>query len=261
MKKLFPLTVLLLLGLAGCKSQFQRFLEGEYSDAKFYYAMTLFNQGKYTKAAQLFESLSVSTMGTDKGDSVQFFWGMSNYRAKDYVNAQTNFEKYLEHFPRSTFSSVATFYRLDCMYRDTYRWSLDPTPTYQTITALSEYMIANPASEHYGTCQKMLDDLNERLDRKAYEAAYLYYRMEDYKASGVAFHNILKDDPDNVYREKILYYTAMSSYKYASLSVEARKKERFLIFVDDYYNFVGEYPESEYRESLDKIYEKVKQKL
>ncbi len=51
----------------------------------------------------------------------------------------------------------------------------------------------------------MLKELNDRLDRKAYENAKLYYRMEDYKASRVAFKNILKDDAENIYREEILY--------------------------------------------------------
>ena len=84
--------------------------------------------------------------------------------------------------------------------------------------------------------------------------------MEDYRASRVAFKNILKDDADNVYREEILYYSAMSSYKYADLSVPSKQKERFLIFMDDYLNFVGEYPQSEHRKELDPLYAKVKEK-
>ena len=106
----------------------------------------------------------------------------------------------------------------------------------------------------------MLEDLNERLDRKAFENARLYYKMEDYKASRVAFKNVLKDNADNIYREDILYYAAMSSYKYALNSVPAKQKERYMVFVDDYLNFVGEFPESKYRKELDSLYEKVRKK-
>ena len=105
----------------------------------------------------------------------------------------------------------------------------------------------------------MLEDLGERLDRKAYENAKLYYRMEDYLAARVAFKNVLRDDADNVYREEILYYSAMSSYKYAEMSVRAKQKERYLVFMDDYLNFIGEYPDSPYRKELDKLYSKVKE--
>ena len=107
----------------------------------------------------------------------------------------------------------------------------------------------------------MLLDLGERLDRKAYEGAKLYYKMEDYLAARVAFRNVLKDDAENVYREDILYYIAMSSYKYAYLSVPAKQKERYLAFIDDYYNFIGELPESQYRKELDVVYAKAQKIL
>jgi outer membrane protein assembly factor BamD len=107
----------------------------------------------------------------------------------------------------------------------------------------------------------MLVELGERLDRKAYEAAKLYYKMEDYLAARVAFRNVLKDDAENIYREDILYYIAMSSYKYAYLSVPAKQKERYLAFMDDYFNFVGEMPESSYRKELDMVYARAQKAL
>ena len=107
----------------------------------------------------------------------------------------------------------------------------------------------------------MLKELNDRLDKKAYESARLYYKMEDYKAARVAFKNILKDDAENIYREDILYYIAKSSYKFAYLSVEAKQKERYLTFVDDYFNFIGELPDSPYKKELDSLYKRSQKAL
>ena len=73
--------------------------------------------------------------------------------------------------------------------------------------------------------------------------------------------NVLKDDADNIYREDILYHIAMSSYNYARLSVQAKQKERYLIFVDDYLNFVGEIPDSHYRKELDGVYRKAQKAM
>ena len=103
----------------------------------------------------------------------------------------------------------------------------------------------------------MRDDLEERLDKKAFEGARLYYHMEDYKAAHRALKNVLKDDADNQYREEILYFTAMASYKYALNSVEEKKRERYMTFIDDYFNFVSEYPQSKHKAELDGIYKKV----
>jgi outer membrane protein assembly factor BamD len=85
--------------------------------------------------------------------------------------------------------------------------------------------------------------------------------MEDYLASRVAFRNVLKEDAENIYREEILYHIAMSSYKYAHQSIPSKQKERYLAFVDDYYNFIGELPESRYRRELDNIYYKAQKAL
>ncbi len=125
------------------------------------------------------------------------------------------------------------------------------------MTVISEFMYENPGSQYYTVCQEMMKDLMERLERKSFESAKLYYTMEDYKAARYALKNVLKDNSDNQYREDVLYYVALSAYKYADNSIPEKQKERFLDFIDDYYNFISEYPESKYRKELDNLYSKV----
>lgn len=247
--------------ICSCKSQYELLLGSNDADAKYDAAFAYFNDGKYSKAASLFESLSMLTNGTERDDTVRYYWGLSNYKFKDYYTAETNFEQFIQSYPRSPFVSDATYLRIDCLYRSTLRYELDQTPTYKAINAISQYILEHPDTEHMQVCRDMLVELNERLDKKAYEGAKLYYKMEDYLASRVAFRNVLKDDADNVYREDILYYTAMSSYKYAHMSVPEKQKERYLAFVDDYYNFIGELPESKYRKELDAVYRKAQKAL
>ena len=129
------------------------------------------------------------------------------------------------------------------------------------IAAIAEYQKDYGTKSHATECAAMLDDLNERLDRKAYESARLYFNMEDYKAARVAFRNTLKDNADNIYREDILYYIAKSSYKYAQLSVHSKQKERYLTFIDDYLNFVGEIPQSKYSKELKTLYARAQKAL
>ena len=245
---------------AGCKSQYEQLLESGDADTKYAAAFEYFNKGKFQRSAQLFESLSMLTSGTERDDTVQYYWGLSNYNQQDYYSAEANFKHFVENYPASEFTESAEFLRIDCLYRSTLRYELDQTPTYTAITAISEYLLAHPRSTNRPICEKMLDDLSDRLDRKAYENAKLYYKMEDYKAARVALKNVLKDDSDNNYREDILYYAAMSSYHYARLSVPEKQKERYMVFADDYLNFIGEYPESHYRKELDDLYKKVRNK-
>ena len=250
-----------IVAMTSCKSQYEILLNSNDADAKYEAAFQYFNDRKFSKAASLFESLSVLTDGTERDDTVRYYWGLSNYKFKDYYTAETNFDQFITSYPRSPFTSEARYLRLDCLYRQTLRYELDQTPTYKAINAISEYILEFPSTTHMQECRDMLVELNDRLDKKAYESAKLYYKMEDYLASRVAFRNVLKEDAENIYREDILYYIAMSSYKYAHQSVPAKQKERYLSFVDDYLNFIGEIPESHYRKELDSVYQKAQKAL
>ncbi|MBP5548994.1 MAG: outer membrane protein assembly factor BamD [Bacteroidales bacterium] len=252
-KKLF-LFLAIAAAVAACSSKFDALLMSNDVDAKYDAAFNYFNSGKYRKAASLFESLSVMTTGTERDDTVQFYWGLSNYKNKDYYTAEANFSKFVNNFPRSPFSSEARFMRIDCLYRSTLRYELDQIPTYTAINAIDEYLRDYPNEGRASECIAMSKTLNDRLDKKAFENAKLYYKMEDFKASRVAFKNIIKNDPDNIYREDILYYIAMSSYKYAKNSIPDKQKERYLDFIDDYLNFIGEIPDSPYRKELNAMY-------
>ena len=259
--KLIAAFVIGLLAAVGCKSEYELLLEGNDVDAKYAAAFEYFNQGKYQRASQLFESLSALTNGTDRGDTVQYYWGLSNYRYRDYYTAETNFTNFIATYPLSPFAPDAGFFRIDCLFRQTLRYELDQKPTRNALSAIARYLVENPDSPYRPLCENMTTELNGRLDRKAYENARLYYKMEDYQAASVALRNVLKDNSENIYREDILYYIAMSSYKYASMSVQNKQKERYLIFVDDYLNFVGEYPESSYRGELDGLYKRAQRAL
>ena len=182
------------------------------------------------------------------------------YKSEEYfaiVEGYNPMLKYIEVYPRSPFVEEAKYLRIDCLYRGTHRYELDQTPTRKAMTVISEFMYENPGSQYYSVCQEMMKDLMERLERKSFESAKLYYTMEDYKAARYALKNVLKENSDNQYREDVLYYVALSAYKYASNSIPEKQKERYLDFIDDYYNFVSEYPESKYRKELDNLYSKV----
>lgn len=255
--KTIIISVFMLVLAVSCTTEYDKLLRGHDIPTKYAKAFELFEDGKYSKAAEMFESLSLATKGTVQDDTVQFYWALSNYNYKDYITAESNFSEFINVFPLSPFAEQARFLHIDCLYKSTYRYELDQTPTYRALTEIYRYMTLYPESKYMDECVKMRDDLEERLDKKAFEAAHLYYHMEDYMAAHYALKNVLKEDADNIYREEILYYVAMSAYKYAENSVPARRHERYLSFIDDYYNFVSEYPESKHRRELDNIYARV----
>ena len=254
--KFYIFLTLAVLAMTSCKSQYELILQGNDVPEKFRLAYELLDKKKYSKAAEMFESLSLSTKGTAQEDTVMYYWSLCNYRYGDYQTAVTNLGTFVATFPLSPFYDDAQFMRMDCLYRSTYRYELDQLPTYKALEEMRVFVTENPDSKHIEEVRQMIDDLNGRLELKAYKSAYLYYHMEDYLASHYALKSVLKDNADNRYREEILYYIAMSSYMYALNSVASKQRERYLQFVDDYFNVVSEFPDSKYARDLEKYYER-----
>ena len=247
--------------LSSCKSQYDAVFYGTDIQAKYKMAFDLFEAKKYSKAAETFESLTMATKGTAQDDTVQFYWGLSNYHYGDYITAESNLQEFINTFPLSPFAEEAKFLHLDCLYRSTYRYELDQLPTQKALSEMRVFQIENPDSKYHDRVAEMMDDLNNRLEMKAYKSAWLYYHMEDYLAAHYALKNVLKENAENRYREEILYYTAMSAYKYAAKSIPSKQRERYLVFVDDYFNIVSEYPESKHVKELEGLYNKVQKLL
>lgn len=252
--KIFIAVIVVSLAFS-CTNTFEKVMRSNDVDLKYDTAFDYYNKGKYRKSAEIFESLILLMQGMPQEDTVQYYNAMSNYNMKDYTTAESNFEKFITVFPRSPFTEDAKYLRIKCLYESTYRYELDQSPTHKAMSVISEFMYENPGSQHYEECDAMMKEFMGRLDKKSFESAKLYYTIEDYQAAHYALKNVLRNNADNIYREDVLYYTAMASYKYALNSIAEKQKDRYLTFIDDYYNFIGEYPESVRKKELDGYYQ------
>ena len=52
-----------------------------------------------------------------------------------------------------------------------------------------------------------------------------------------------------------MYYTVMSSFLLAENSIETKQLDRYMSALDSYYTFVMEFPESKYKEEMDRVAE------
>lgn len=255
-KQIVLITGLLLLGTMSCVNQYETLLRSTDYDLKFRKAIEYFEAKRYSRSQPLLEQLKMVYRGTVRDDTLQFYLGLSNYHLNDFVTAEDNFKQFVDIFPRSPFTKTARYLRLDCLYQNTYRYELDQQPSHTAIAAIEEFLYDYPRSEYDEVCRKMLDDLYNRLDRKAFESAKLYYTIEDYKAATHALKETLKNNPESRYREDVLYYIVAANYHYANNSIPAMQRERFLNVIDEYYNFISEYPDSEYRKEVDNMFRK-----
>ena len=238
---------------AACTTQYDKIVKSADYETKYQAAKNYYQSGKYERAATLFAQSAMFYRGTKQDDSLHFLLAKSYYLWGDVYTAEYYFEQFRTTFPRSPFVEEATALRIKSLYAQTHRYELDQTPTYKVLAAIEEFFYNFPATQYKEECAKIKEDLEQRLDKKQYESAKLYYHIENYKAATTALLATLKDHPDSRYREEILYLLVASAFKYAENSFQHLQKDRFQAVIDEYYNFISEFPDSKYRKEVDKM--------
>ena len=106
----------------------------------------------------------------------------------------------------------------------------------------------------------MLFELQDKLVKKDYYAAKLYYDLgtylgNNYESAVITAQNALKDYPYTELREDLSILILRSKYEMSVNSIDSKRMERYRDTVDEYYAFKNEFPDSKYIKEADKIFE------
>jgi outer membrane protein assembly factor BamD len=150
-----------------------------------------------------------------------------------------------------------------CFYKDSPDARLDQTPTYNALSAFQEFIELFPESERVPEANKLIDELTDKLAYKAYLNSKLYYNLgnylgNNYESSVIAAQNALKNYPSTKYREELSLLVLQSKYEQAVQSFQEKKLDRYRNTVDEYYNYINEFPEGKFRKEADKIFNESK---
>ncbi len=223
-------------------------------EAKYAAAVKYFDKEDYTKALTLFEELMSVYRGTAKAQEIHYYFAYCNYNLQDYLVAGYQFRSYVKNFPNTKHTEECAYMNAYCFYLNSPEYSLDQIDTKLAIKEFQFFTGHYPQSTRIEECNRILDKLRGKLERKSYENSMLYYNMNDYKAAIVAFGNHLKDFPETKHVEQLNYLIIKSYYLLALNSIESKKQERFKAAVDSYIKFVDFYPKSDYLKDAEFIY-------
>lgn len=80
----------------------------------------------------------------------------------------------------------------------------------------------------------------------------------NYESAVITAQNALKRFPSNKYREELSIIILDAKYEQAVQSVVEKKLDRYRSAIDEYYNYINEYPEGKLRKHADKIFNESK---
>jgi outer membrane protein assembly factor BamD len=76
------------------------------------------------------------------------------------------------------------------------------------------------------------------------EAAKLYYNMGQYKAAGIAYTTLINNYPYSDKADQYKLQIIKAYYKYANLSIQERRQERYVKVIAEVNDFQDRFPES-----------------
>lgn len=262
--KLYKINVLLLLVLTivlvSC-SEYKKVLKGDDLDAKYEMAKELYAEGKCQNAIPLLEDLIPRYSLTQRGAEVYYLYAKSYYCEEDYYLAGYYFKRFTKKFPQNKYTEECAFMTAMCSVKNSPSYSLDQTETENAIQELQLFLNRYPQTELKDTCNKIMDRLRAKLEKKEYEKSKLYYHMENYKAAVVSLKSTLELYPDSKYKEELLFMLVKSTYFFAENSVPSKKEERYSETIKTYRNFANTFDESDYMKELTKYFEKSQKEI
>lgn len=271
MKKNILITFILSLLLTSCAQEYNQVYKSTDYTYKYEYAKECFAKGKYSFAVPLLQDLVTIQKGTDNAQECLYMLAMAEYGLRDYQAASEAFKKYYQTYPNGEYAEMASFYIGQSLYEGTPEPRLDQTPTVAAIAAFQDYLDLYPNGKMKGTAQQRLFALQDKLIRKEYLNAKLYYNLgsyfgncgndggNNYEACIITAQNALNDFPYSSLREDFAILVMKGKYELAQMSVEEKKVQRYQDAEDECYGFINEYPYSKERSTAEKYIEKCKQ--
>ena len=223
MNKLFYILITLTF-LTSC-SEYQKALKSEDIATKFKLGEELYNAGKFAKANRLFAQIVPNYRGKPQAEKLMYLYSNSFYQMKDYYVAGYQFERFASSYPSSEKLEEAAFLSAKSYYMLSPVYSKDQTETKNAIEKLQEFINLFPSSQYLEEANKLIQELDFKLEKKAFEIAKQYKEIapgytKDFNAAIKSFDNFLFDYPGSSLREDAMFYKLEAMYQQAINSVE-----------------------------------------
>ena len=252
--------------IVGC-SDYNRVLKSNDALYKFEAAKEYYLNGHYNRVAMLLNEVLPVLRGTEVGEEALFMHGMATFYAKDYDAAATIFRKYCTDFPRGIFTEQARYHSGLALYMSVPEVKLDQTPTYDAVRELSKFVEQYPRSMLAEDARNKIFELQDQLVEKEWLSAKQYYDLgsyfgncssggSNYQACITTAENALREFPLMTRREQFVFLVLRAKFDLAAQSVPEKRAERLRAAIEEYKNFVDEFPESTNRKEADALYKK-----
>jgi len=242
--RLLVFIVFLAFTASSCHNSFNKVLKSTDYEYKLKKAIEYSDKKQYRQAQTLFEELFPIYKGTPQFEDLYYRYATGAYYQKDYASAENLFKGFLEMFPNSQKAEQMEFLEAYTFYMQSPKPQLDQTNTIKAIGMLQTFINTHPGSPRNKEAEDIINKCLIKLETKEMEAAKLYYNMGQYKAAGIAYTTLINNYPYSDKADQYKLQIIKAYYKYANLSIQERRQERYVKVIAEVNDFQDRFPES-----------------
>lgn len=240
---LFSLLSLLVI-CSSCNREFNKVLKSKDAEYKLKKANEYYAKEEYYKAQQLFVELFPVFKGTDKFEELYYKYAYSSYYQENYLDAENLFKGYLGVFPNSPHAEEIAYLHALTFYKRSPPPELDQSQTHTAIGLMQAFINNYPNSERKDEAMAIIEKMRDKLEKKLYKSAQLYFDMENYEASAIYFTNLMNTYPQSNSGDEYMLMAVKSYYELAKNSIASKQEERYQKVITQYFDFSDRFPES-----------------
>lgn len=261
MKMRLFFVLVIALTAASCRSAFEKVRLSGDVDRIYQAANKYFEEEEYQKAQTLFELIISTYRGRKEAEDIYFKYAYTYFYLERYILASYYFDNFSQTYSTSDLREESDFMSAYSNFMLSPSYRLDQTYTQKAIEGFQLFVNTYPLSDRVEECNRLIDAMRGKLERKAFEEGKLYYNLRHYQAAVQVFENMLKDFPETDEVEEIRYLIIKSAYDLADNSIVNKQPERFRDTYNRAAEYLERYPENKYRKEITKIFEDSKEKL
>lgn len=239
---------------SGC-SEYRDLLKKGSWEEQYEAALKYYEAKDYYRATVLLENVLPIIRGTQKAEEAQFYYAYAHYYERKYILSAHYFKEFYETYSRSEKAQEAMFMHAYSLYLESPNPSLEQSSTKEAIDAMQRFINRYPYSDYKDRAEAILDELQEKLEQKAFKNAIQYFHLERHKAAIIALNNFQKDYPDSDLNEEASFWKLASQFQLSEQSIVSKQRERYYTTIEYYQSFIDKYPQSKFVARAENIYE------
>jgi outer membrane protein assembly factor BamD len=159
-------------------------------------ARGLYDRHEYALAVDVLSSYALTGSGNADIDQAVYLLGLSYMGQKEWVSAQTQFERIGRDYPESDSASAAIFQLGEAMYGQSRPSDFDQEFTLKALQQWESYVRSAPGDAYVGRAEMRIGECRTRLARKLWRSGDVYLKQRLYGPAKKYFGDVISQYAD-----------------------------------------------------------------